>query len=243
MHTKNVGNFHRNTVLLTWPGELRCLLVHHLLDSASKQHPRGVMVEGLQGFAGAVGFLSGNSAGSLVPVSGGGGVTPLAVLVSLAVSFPLSLALGQRAERPLLPHPFHAACMLGIPLPPLHHRHSSKKALTTGLFHAFPGPLPLFLGCDPRPVNDFLSKFLLPRLLNLARSLFQSFQPSTWKKKKERWGKEARNWDNTNPSAPSSKAHTYLPLIAPEHLWNFTHEVLQKRLDFPVVPVSVFMFP
>lgn len=137
-------------MLLTWPGVLCCLLVHHLLDSASEQHPRGVMVEGLQGFAGAVGFLSGNSAGSLVPVGGGGGgVTPLAVLVSLAVSFPLSLALGQRAERPLLPHPFHAACMLGIPLPPLHHRHSSEGARHWIISH--------FSSPPPRPTPPFPS--------------------------------------------------------------------------------------
>lgn len=134
MHIKT-----RSGVLLTWPGVLCCLLVHHLLDSASKQHPGGVMVEGLQGLAGTVGFLSGNSAGFVVPVRGGGGVTPLSIVDSLTVSFPLSLALGQRAERPLLPHPFHAACMLGIQLPPLHHR-PSPEPLTAGLFHSFPAP-------------------------------------------------------------------------------------------------------
>lgn len=48
---------------------------------------------------------------------------------------------------------------------------------------------------------------------------------------KERWGREARSSDNTNPSASSSKAHAYPLLTAPPqklapHLWNFTHELL-----------------
>lgn len=77
------------------------------------------MVVGLQGLAGTVRFLSGNTTGSVVLVRGGSCVAPLPILVSLTVSVPLPLALGQRAERPLLPHPFHAAGMLGIQLPPL----------------------------------------------------------------------------------------------------------------------------
>ena len=103
------------------------------------------MIEGLKGLAGTVRLLSGNAAGSPVPVGRGGGVTALPILVSFVVSLPVPLALGQRAERPLLPHPFHAACMLGIQLPPLQRRRS-PETLTTGLFH-------------------LISLFLNPRLL------------------------------------------------------------------------------
>lgn len=129
----------KHLFLLTWPAVLCTFLVDHLLDSASKQHSWRVMVKRLERLAGAVGFLSGYTAGSLLPVSRGGSVTALSILVSLAVSLSVSLAFGQRAERPLLPHPFHAACMLGIQFPPLHHRRS-PATLATGLFHSFLPP-------------------------------------------------------------------------------------------------------
>lgn len=168
---------------LTWPAVFCTLLVDHLLDSASKQHPWRVMVKGLERFAGAVGFLSGYTAGSLLLVSRGGGVTTFPILVSFAVSLSVSLALGQRAERPLLPHPFHAACMLGIQLPPLHHRRS-PETLATGLLHSFsPPPLP------PLVVILVLYRFPLKLpspLLNHCRSLLQSIQSSahsTWRKR------------------------------------------------------------
>lgn len=178
------NSYSANLKGLTWPAVLCTFLVDHLFDSASKQHSWGVMVEGLECFAGAVGFLSGHAAGSLLSVSRGGGVTALPILVSFAVSLSVSLALGQRAERPLLPHPFHAACMLGIQLPPLHRR-CSPDTLATGLFHSFLSPSPSFSGCDSRLGPFFLSKGPSP-LLNHSRSLLQSIQcstDSTWRKR------------------------------------------------------------
>lgn len=127
------------------------------------------MVKSLERLAGAVRFLSGYAAGSLLLVSRGGGVTSLPILVSLAVSLSVSLALGQRAERPLLPHPFHAACMLGTQLPPLQHRRS-PQTLATGLFHSF---LPLWLCL--LPCADF----------SLPNSELLPVTPSTWRKRDE----------------------------------------------------------
>lgn len=198
----------KHLFLLTWPAVLCTLLVDHLLDSASKQHSWRVMVKGLERLAGAVGFLSGHTAGSLLLVSRGGGVTALPILVSLAVSLSVSLALGQRAERPLLPHPFHAACMLGIQLPPLHRRRS-PETLASGLTFSFlPPPLP------PAVVILVLSRFYpqtpLPTSepLPVTSAVLEVFHPFHLEKKKQ-------SSDNTNPSASSSKAHTYPLLNAP----------------------------
>lgn len=159
---------------LTWPAVLCTFLVDHLFDSASEQHPWRVMVKGLECFAGAVGFLSGYAAGSLLLVSRGGGVTALPIPVSLAVSLTVSLALGQRAERPLLPHPFHAACMLGIQLPPLHHRRS-PETLATGLFHSFL-PLLFLRWLWFSPCTDFPSKSP-PHFWTSAGHFFSPFSP------------------------------------------------------------------
>lgn len=126
---------------LTWPAVLCVLLVDHLFDSSTKQHPWGVMVKSLEGFTGAVGLLSGYAAGSLLSVSWRGGVSGLLIDVSLAVYFSVSLALGQRAKRPLLPHPFHSACMLGIQLPPLYLERSLKALSRLDYFTLFfPAP-------------------------------------------------------------------------------------------------------
>lgn len=132
-----LGNQNKHLLLLTWPAVLCALLVDLLFDSASEQHPGRVMFESLERLTGAVGLLSGYAAGSLLPASRGGGVSAFPILVSLAESLSVSLALGQRAERPLLPHPFHAACMLGIQLPPLHH-HAILGVSPLDYFSLFP---------------------------------------------------------------------------------------------------------
>lgn len=128
---------------LTWPGVLSALLVHHLFDSAAEQHARRVMVEGLQGLAGAVGLLRGHAAGSLLALGRRGCVAALPILVSLAVPLALPLALGQRAERPLLPHPFHAARMLGFPAPsPLFVADALPRRSLLDYFTPPPPPAP-----------------------------------------------------------------------------------------------------
>lgn len=175
------------------------------------------MVVGLQGLAGTVRFLSGNTTGSVVPVRGGSCVAPLPILVSLTVSVPLPLALGQRAERPLLPHPFHAAGMLGIQLPPLCYWHSTE-AFTTGLFHFLSAPPSCSLWAMILVLWLISSRNPSSSLLNPCRSFLQSIRLSTcctWGEKNERRGKVARSSDNTNPTASSSKPHTYLVLTAP----------------------------
>lgn len=140
---------------LTCSGVLAALHVGHLLDSASKQHSWRVMVESLQGLAGAVWLLCGHAAGPPVPVGGGGGVAALPILVSATVSVPLSLALGQRAERPLLPHPFHAAGMLGLAPPFTTCTPPNTGGWMASLSSASS------LSCGPRPVSAPSSPLLI----------------------------------------------------------------------------------
>lgn len=155
---------------LTWPAVLCTLLVHHLFDPSSKQHPWGVMVKRLEGFTGAVGLLSGYAAGSLFSVSWRGGISGLLIDVSLAVYFSVSLALGQRAERPLLPHPFHSARMLGIQLPPLYLERSLEVISQLDYFTFFFSLPPC---CDSRRFPSLV--------LKLGQSLLQASQYSTWR--------------------------------------------------------------
>lgn len=116
-------------VLLTWPAVHWTLLVDHLLNSASEQHAWGVMVVRLEGLAGTVGLLGRHAAGSLLSVSRGGSVAAFLFPLSLPVSLSVSLALGERAEGPLLLHLFHAERMLGLPL-------HSPDILAVGLFRS-----------------------------------------------------------------------------------------------------------
>lgn len=178
------------TCSLTWSAVLCALLVDHLFDSSSKQHPWGVMVKGLEGFTGAVGLLGGDAAGSLLSVSWGAGVSALLIGVSLAVYFSVSLALGERAERPLLPHPFHSACMLGIQLPPFYLGRSLEALSRLDYFTLF-FPLP------PPAVPPPVVILVVPLPDSEARSLTASGQsgaaPAGW------------DTDNYNPPATSSK--------------------------------------
>lgn len=80
------------------PGVLVRLSVDHLFDVPSVQQARGVVIEGLEGLAGAVGFLGGHAA--VLAVAGRARVA----------AFFLSPALGQRAVRPAFFH-IHPARM------------------------------------------------------------------------------------------------------------------------------------
>lgn len=155
----------------TWPAVLCALLVDHLFDSSSKQHPWGVMVKSLEGFTGAVGLLSGYAAGSLLSISWRGGVSGLLIDVSLAVYFSVSLALGQRAERPLLPHPFHSACMLGIQLPPLYPERSLKALSRLDYFTLFFFSLSLLLWFSSFPLPNTEARSVTPSGQSVLHSL------------------------------------------------------------------------
>lgn len=205
---KEGNDLRKGLFSLTWPSVLGTLLVHHLFDSAPEQHPWGVMVKGLQRFAGAVGLLGGYAAGSLFSIGRRGGVPALPILFFLAVSLSFPLALGQRAERPLLPHPFHAACMLGIPLPPLHQRRS-PEALATVLYSLPSSPSSSSSGCDSHPVPvSPQSPLPTSEPQPVTPSVRSRLRPFYLEKERQR-----QSSDNTSPSASSPKAHTY-PLLS-----------------------------
>lgn len=106
--------WNRVVAVLTWPAVVIGLLVGHLLDSAWEQQPGGVMVVGLQRLARAVGLLGWHTAGPFL-VCRWCGVTPFPIPLPFTVSLSVSLVLGEWAERLLLLHLFHAACILCPP--------------------------------------------------------------------------------------------------------------------------------
>lgn len=85
-------------------------------------------------------------------------------------------------------------------------------------FTFFQLPLPALSGlwfssCDWFPLQIPPPHFWTP--VALFFSPFDCPPAAPGEKKNERWGKVARSSDNTNPTASSSKAHTYLVLTAP----------------------------
>lgn len=79
----------------TLPAKLIHFVMNHLFDTAPVSHP-GVVIEGLEGFAWAVGFRIGFS---ILAVGGGAGVAALRVLPG-----------GERAVRPTFLH-FHGGLL------------------------------------------------------------------------------------------------------------------------------------